>query len=132
MRKWSSLLAILVLASGCRHEPSLVGKWTGDLQSNQVSFDFEPDETVTVAVKVGSAGADITGRYKVDPRTVTLDLSKYKLKNVPQAMVPMANSLLDGVIKQPFKATYHFNSDDEVAVTYNGKTDIWKRVKEGE
>jgi hypothetical protein len=132
VRKSTVLCAIAALACGCKHDPSLVGKWTGDIQSDQVSVDLQPDETATIAIKIGGMGADITGKYVADSKNLTLNLDKYKLKNVPDAMVPAANTALEGFTKQPLKGTYHFNSEDELALTYNGKTDIWKRVKEGE
>jgi hypothetical protein len=122
----------LAVLTACKHDPSVVGKWTGEVQNNTLTFDLQADNTLTVSVKVANVAADITGTYTVDPKNLTLTLQKYKLNNVPEALKSVASSAMESVIKQPYKFAYHFNSEDELAVTYNGKTDVWKRVKDSE
>jgi hypothetical protein len=122
----------LLLAVGCKHEPSVVGKWTGTLSNSEVTVDLQPDQTMSIGVKVESMGADISGAYKIDDKNLTLDFKSYKLKAVPDNLKGLADQLTTQLISKPWKAAYHFNSEDALAVTYNGTTDIWTRVKESE
>jgi hypothetical protein len=54
-------------------------------------------------------------------------VNDYKTKSVPDALKGAAASILDPMKGTSKKMTYRFNSEDEVAVTYQGKTDVLKR-----
>ncbi len=128
-------MPLLLLAAsliGCRHEPSVVGSWTGTLSGFDVKADLGDDKSLKINLKVGNMGGDITGTYNVDPKNLTLKPQTYKLKGVPDALKSTATQVMDGVMKQPFVTTYHFNNEDELAISYNGKTDLWKRIKDAQ
>jgi hypothetical protein len=130
MRRVLVLLFVLVLQAACRQPPSVVGTWTGTLSGFDAKATFTADKALSVSLKVGAIGADITGTYEMDPKNLTLQLKTYKLKGVPDQQKTLATQIMDALMKQPLKGAYHFNSSDELAVTYNGKTDVLKRAKE--
>ncbi len=130
--RYVAAILIALLAIGCKHDPSVVGKWTGTLDTADVTADFEPDQTMTFNVKVNTMGADVTGTYKTDEKNLTLDFKTYKLKAVPDTLKTTADTFMKGMTEKPYKLTYHFNSEDALAITYNGTTDVWTRVKDSQ
>ncbi len=95
-----------------------------------VNAEFKEDKTASVEVKVGTMSANFTGTYVIDKKNLTLTLKDYKTKGVDPSMDSVAKSVLDPLKGKPFTAAYHFNKDDELAVTYKGKTDILKHTQE--
>jgi hypothetical protein len=126
------VIVAALITAGCNNQPSVVGKWTGTLSNDQVTAEFQADNSMVVNVKVGTMGADVTGTYQIDSKSLTLNFKSYKLKGVPPSLKDAADSLMSQIVAKPVKGTYHFNNEDELALTYNGTTDVWKREKEAE
>ena len=119
-----------MLAVSCRHAPSVVGKWKGTMFGQDVTAEFKDDKSMTADIKAGAYGAVFSGTYVVDAKTLTLNFQSYKLEGVDDALAPLAKSFLDPVLAKPYQGKYHFNNEDELAITYQNKTDVIKRIQE--
>jgi hypothetical protein len=125
-------LGSLIVLLGCAKEPSVVGQWTGEIFSEPVAIEFKPDNTASVSVKSGTMGATFAATYEITKTDLTLVFKKYTTQNVDASLASAAKTILDPIVGKTFKGTYHFNNDAELAVTYQGKTDILTRVKSAE
>ena len=125
------VIACFGALAGCSHEPTVVGKWTGDMMGlPSVTAEFKEDKTLTVDGKLGAYGAKLSGKYEIDSKNLTVTFDKYTTSGVDASLKPVADSLIKPNLNTPFKLAYHFNKADELALTYHGKTDLIKRVAE--
>ncbi len=128
-RNFFWLILLLAGASvGCNKPPSVVGKWTGTFFGQDAVTVFKDDKSLTMDLKGQGLGASFKGTYTIDPKILTITMADYKLKNVPDTLVPLATKLLDPLKSKPYHLTYHFNSPDELALTLDSKTDVLKRA----
>lgn len=117
--------------AGCSQEPSIVGKWTGNLPNEPaVTLEFKDDKTVTLTSKQGPYGASLSGKYELDNKNLTYTFSKGSLTGFDPALRPQEDSVINQKLNKPFKLAYHFNKANEIALTFDGKTDIITRVVE--
>jgi hypothetical protein len=118
---------VVISTSSCVKPASVVGSWHGTLFNQDVTTAFNEDKTLTINSKSDQMGATFSGTYTVSPKILTITVSDYKLKNVPDSLVPLAAKLFDPLKGTTKKLNYQFNSADELAITFQGKTDVLKR-----
>ena len=117
------------LLLGCKKEPSLVGKWEGAAQGQNAILEFKDDKTVSIEIQVASATITLSGDYKLDGKNFSMTLKKADKKNVPAQLAPIIDQGLKSALNKETKSTVEFNTEDEVTMTSNGKTEKLTRVK---
>ncbi len=120
------LLGVAILG-GCSKPPSVVGVWKGTLFQEEVTTEFKEDRTLTLGLRVGEMGANFTGTYTIDPKLLTITITDYKLKNVPDTLMPLAIQTFDPMRGKAYRMIYHFNSENELSLKYQNKVDVLKR-----
>jgi hypothetical protein len=120
-------LALIAVVCGCNDAPSLIGVWRGNLFNQDVVTEFKEDKTLTIGLKDGEMGATFSGTYALDPKNLTITIGDYKLKSLPDTLDALAKQLFDPMKGKVYKLAYHFNSPNDLAVTYHGKVDVLKR-----
>jgi len=129
-RLWVTAAVSLTVA-GCTKEPSVVGTWTGNLPNlPSVTMDLKENKTMTLKAKVPPYSASFSGKYEADSKTLTLTFDKGSVSGLDPSMKEAGDVVIKGLLNKPFKLAYHFNNANELALTYNARTDVVKRVVE--
>jgi hypothetical protein len=104
------------LLAGCKKEPSLVGKWTGDLYGFDAALEFKPDNTVTASGNVGGYAVLVDGVYKLEAKNLTITPRKLETKDVPEAFKGIVDGIKKDIVNKPFGGEIEFKTDDEVTI----------------
>jgi len=131
------LVALLLLLAGCSR-PSVVGKWSGNLDLAKLmpvgpntlpvgmspnialTMEFKPDNTLTQVAKAPFGDVPITGTYKVDGDRIEMHLEKATM---------MGRTMNLPSPQQPQSSTFKVEGDT-LTITRNGQPVTFTRVKE--
>lgn len=115
MKKLLPFLLVALVAAGCKHGPSLVGKWTasGPSGAGGVTLTFTQDGKFNQVGGGNGMAATTDGTYTESPDSVTFTVTSIKVDN------PAFQKMLDQQVHLPIKqsGSLKWNSDDSVAMT---------------
>lgn len=105
-----ALLAITVLAAGCKKADPIVGKWSASANGGSLNFEFKPDSTFTMAAQGGAMSLTFKGDYKLAGDTLSL--------TVKDVEPPSWKGLMekDPNFGKPTDMKATFASDDELSI----------------
>lgn len=107
------LMAAICLL-GCQHDPSIVGKWSGDVLGQTGNFEFKDDSTVAITAKLSTAGIELGGRYKIDGKHLTINFDKAEAQGVPPAFQPQVDAFKKQIINKAQDYLMTWKNDDEL------------------
>lgn len=119
----SAIFAVLLVGSGCKSKPTLVGEWTGNATIQSVAIDmtftFGADGTLSVAQSANGQKSSQKGTYKEEEKSFTMTLTSVDAPGGPKAMIDGVNAEL---AKNPKKVTFtlEWKDADTISVTQQG------------
>ena len=118
-----AIVAALLLASGCKSKPTLVGEWTGTMPIQGFSVDtkfvFGADGTLAVIQTMGGQGSTQKGTYKEEEKTFTVIPTSFETPSLSKATLDQLNAALAKNAK-PMTFTLVWTDADTIVVTQQG------------
>ena len=129
-----AIVALITALAGCKKDPSIVGKWTGQMKGQEASFEFKEDKTMNLEAKIPIGSITLLGEYKTEGKNLTMNFKDAKVKASTPAIEKQLSDAIKGSFKEQ-KGTFELKSADELALTAKGpdgkeNTEILKRVKD--
>ena len=138
----AALLSIALVGAGCKKASPIVGKWTGGLGTQTGTFEFKPDNTMSISAKNMGMEMVFSGDYKLEGENLSITMKDVDIKGGDPKTTDMIKKLMKGQTGKEEKSTVKFVSDDEMSMTSSNAGGLTKsattppaitlkRVKEG-
>ncbi len=111
----TALLSIALIGVGCKKGNSLEGKWNAQAGTIPIDFEFKPDNTFTLAAKVGQYTMSQTGDYKLEAEKLTMTPKDINVSGLPAAAMTQIKS--QAKLGTPKTVDIKFVSDDEISLS---------------
>lgn len=113
----AAVIALGAIATGCKRGPDLAGKWTGTMNGMTATFEFAPDDKVTVSTTTPGGQINLLGDYKVSGEELTLNLTDVQAPGLDDKRAGMVKQSLASVLNKPTTMKMTFVSPDELSLT---------------